>query len=187
MLLFLLKIADEQYHSQIERTYYRYHEKMLRVALQCFVKAKRNNPESDAEDAVQSAFLSIVRYAHVVPFDKQEGELKAYVFSILHNEISKILAEPELSSDIDIENIADLESLRDLSEQINVQERYKEVVLAIRDMDPKYSTVLFLYYVRELSAERLAKVLGVSKNTVYTRLRRGKMQLIDRFSKEDFQ
>ena len=62
MLAFLMTIADEQYRSQIDRLYKRYHQKMLRMATNAFSAAKRNNPGLDAEDAVQSTFLCIVRY-----------------------------------------------------------------------------------------------------------------------------
>ena len=51
MLAFLMTIADEQYRSQIDRLYKRYHQKMLRMATNAFSAAKRNNPGLDAEDA----------------------------------------------------------------------------------------------------------------------------------------
>lgn len=184
MLMFLLAMADEAYREYIERLFKRYHTKMLRIAKQKFARAERNNPELDAEDAVQSAFLSIVQYAHVVPFQKPEQELKAYVFAILHHEIAKILMESELPLESELMDIRDEESLQEFSERIHIQERYTEVVAAIRNMDPRYSTVLLLYYGEELTVEQISKVLGISTSTVYTRLRRGKQKLLEKLAKE---
>jgi len=42
MLTFLMTIADEQYRSQIDQLYKRYHQKMLRMATNAFSAAKRN-------------------------------------------------------------------------------------------------------------------------------------------------
>ena len=185
MLIFLLSMADEQYQSHIERLFKRYHQQMMRVARKRFVRAERNNPSLDAEDAVQSAFLCIVRYAHVVPFGKPERELKAYVFAILQNEISKILEESELPSENELVDYRDEESLQEFGERIHNQERYNEVVAEIRDMDPRYSTVLLLCYAEGMTVEQVAKLLSVPQSTVYTRLRRGKQQLIEKLAKED--
>lgn len=184
MLPFLLSIADEAYQASIERIFNRYHRRMLRLSLKQFKIANRNNPTMDAEDAVQSTFLCIVKYANVIPFDKPERELKAYIFTILQNEISKILGEAELMTQPNFENYADKESLLELGERIYVRDQYAEIVAAIREMDLKYSTVLYMYYCEEISVEQIAEMLGVSKSTVYTRLRRGKQQLIQKFAKE---
>ena len=78
MLIFLLSLADEQYRPQIERLFRRYHNKMMRVARQSFARAKHHNPALDAEDAVQSTFLSIVRYVNSVPFGKPENVVRFY-------------------------------------------------------------------------------------------------------------
>ena len=184
MLAFLMTITDEQYRSQIDRLYKRYHQKMLRMATNAFSAAKRNNPGLDAEDAVQSTFLCIVRYAHAVPFKKSEREVKAYIFAILHNEISKILCEKELPGQQNME-YPDQESMQDFAEKLHIRERYAEVVAAIRDMDPKYSTVLLLCYAEGLTADQAAKLMGLPVGTVYTRLRRGKQKLIEILAKEE--
>ena len=185
MLLFLMSVADEGDRNNIARIYHRYHEKMLRVSFRRFKQARRHDPQSDAEDAVQSTFLNIVRYVRAVPFDKPERQLRAYVFAMLHNEISKILAEPELPLEDSIENMLDEESLQEFGERVHIRERYREVVTAIRDMEPKYSTVLLLCFGEEMTVKQAAEALGISPSTVYTRLRRGKQLLLEKFAKED--
>lgn len=88
------------------------------------------------------------------------------------------MEEPEQAFSIDASELPDRESLPEFGERLHVREQYDEVVAFIREMDPKYSTVLLLYFAEELTGEQIAKLLGISKNTVYTRLRRGKQQVI---------
>ncbi|MBR5601393.1 MAG: RNA polymerase sigma factor [Clostridia bacterium] len=185
MLVFLLTLADEQYRPQIERLFKRYHNDMLRIAKRAFRSCGRQNPGMDAEDAVQSTFGSIVRYAHAVPFDAPRAELEAYIFAILKNEICKILEEPELTSWPDMENFVDPESAEVFGRRISIREHYSEVIRAICDMDPRYSTVLLLRYGEDMTVEQIAKLMGIPQPTVYSRLRRGKQQLLERFGKEE--
>lgn len=184
MLAFLMMIADEQYTKHIERLYMRHHKHMIRLAEKRFTRAKRNNPESDAEDAVQATFLAIVRYAHVVPFEKSERELGAYVFAILENEVNKILGIPELNCQNGVENYEDDDELQAFAECIHIKEQYAAVVKEIQNMDMRYSTVLMLHYCEEMPVKGIASLLGISEKTIYTRLRRGRQQLIEKFSKE---
>ncbi|MBE6697644.1 MAG: sigma-70 family RNA polymerase sigma factor [Ruminococcaceae bacterium] len=183
MLSFLLTMADEQYRERIERLYKRYHKPMLKIAKQRFVNALRSNPTLDAEDAVQAAFMGLVRYAHAVPFDRPRAELEAYVFTVLHHEISKILDQPEQTFEIDSRELLDQESLQDFGERLYIRDKYAQIVAFIRDMDPKYSTVLLLRYGNELTVEQIAKLTGLPQPTVYSRLRRGKQQLLEKFGK----
>lgn len=185
MLTFLLMMADEADRSGIERIFKQYHRQMLQLARLSFVRAGRYNPRADAEDAVQSAFVSIVQYAHDVPFDAPRAELEAYIFAILKNEICKILEEPELTSWPDIENYADPESAEVFGRRISIREHYSEVIRAICDMDPRYSTVLLLRYGEDMTVEQIARLMGIPQPTVYSRLRRGKQQLLERFGKEE--
>ena len=97
---------------------------------------------------------------------------------------SEIIEESELPSQYGVEDTIDIESLSDFAEKIDIRDQYAEVVTAIRDMDPKYSSVLLLCYGEEMTVKQAAEVLGISPNTVYTRLRRGKQQLIEKFAKE---
>ncbi len=185
MLFFLLTITPEQYQSQIERLYCRYHADMLKVAKQILYSHQRNNYKLDAEDAVQSAFEKIVRYASNVPFDKPEKVLKAYIYVVLQNEINRILSETDLTEYEYTEYVefAECMSAEDLGETIHIRERYREVVRAIENMDSRYSTVLLLYYFHDIPVKQIAVILGLSEKTIYTRISRGRQKLIDLLEK----
>lgn len=71
MLQFLFTICDEQYHSRIEYIYKRFHKDMFRFARNRFIAMNSHNPELDAEDAVQRAYLRITKYIHNLRFPMQ--------------------------------------------------------------------------------------------------------------------
>lgn len=50
-----------------------------------------------------------------------------------------------------------------------------EEILA--SLDEKYKTVILLYYSKALSVKEIAALLGISQNTVLTRLSRARKQL----------
>ena len=83
MLQFLLTICDEQYHSRIEYIYNRFHIDMFRFARDKFISMNSYNPELDAEDAVQRAYLRITQYIDKLEFPIHDKKLKCYVFSVV--------------------------------------------------------------------------------------------------------
>lgn len=93
MLAFLLTIAEESDQPKIKYIYDSFHDEMMRFATNRFRKAGRENYLFDAEDAVQSAFMKIVRYIDRIDFSADKKKLQNYVFSILVNEIYNILKE----------------------------------------------------------------------------------------------
>lgn len=184
MIMFLLTLADEQYKTHIEQLYMRHHKRMLKLAARSFARAGRANSSMDAEDAVQSTFAKIVRYAHTIPFEKPEKELQAYVYTILKHEIIQVMVDAELTIE-DADEYVDPDSAQEFGERLHIREHYREVVTAIRNMSPRYSTVLLMYYCENIPIKKIAAMLELPEKTVYTRLRRGKQQLIDMFAKED--
>ena len=51
---------------------------------------------------------------------------------------------------------------------------WKEILASL---DEKYKTVILLYYSKALSVKEIAALLGISQNTVLTRLSRARKQL----------
>ena len=56
---------------------------------------------------------------------------------------------------------------------------YEDVVKAIENLDPVYSTTLLLKYERGLTPAQIAEMMEIPEKTVYTRLSRGKKMLRD--------
>lgn len=180
MLQFLLTITDESNYSKVERIYNTYHDAMMRYALSKFNTYKSKNCQYDAEDAVQSAFLKIVKHIDNIDFSRGEKDVKNYVFSILTNEIYIICGQEKENFDIfDIFEEFCLENEYNFIEDIEIQERYTELVKAVEALDEKYSTTLFLVLCKGMTVNQVAEMMGISAKTIYTRLYRGKELLLD--------
>ena len=180
MLTFLLTIADESDHEKVLHIYNKYHADMIRFAKSKLYSLGSSNIDANAEDAVQSAFIKIVRYIDRIDFSLGEKSVKSYVFSILYNEIHNLLREEanlhEMEKKIEVDfNANDT----DFIEQLDIKNRYENVVRTISMLDEKYSFILFWVYCQDMSIHDIADMLGISEKTVYTRLARGKRHLLE--------
>ena len=177
MLQFLLTLSEESNYSKIEYIYYSFHDDMLRFAINKFQLAQRSNFALDAEDAVQSAFLKITKYINNIDFSKSKQDIKNYVFTLLLNEILKILNDNSENTEF-FEEICE-EKGYNFIEELQIKDQYAQVLKAIENMDEKYSSTLYLVFVEEKTPLSVAEEMGISVKTVYTRLSRGKQLLID--------
>jgi len=177
MLQFLLTISDESDHWKIEHIYHTYHDFMIRYAVSKFRSLGRTNFVYDAEDAVQSAFLKITKYIDRIDFSLGEKDVKNYVFAILHNRICDVLSDNSEIFEFNEEFCSEKEY--NFIEELEIKERYDEVVKAIRKLDEKYSYTLYLTFCREMTVNEIAEMMGISTKTVYSRLARGKQLLLD--------
>lgn len=179
MLQFLLTVSDESQHSKIEHIYNRYHEDMMRFAISKFQSIGRNNYAYDAEDAVQNAFMKIVKYIDNIDLSRSEKEVKNYCFSILSNEICCILGDEEIYCE-DLSNVS-IDSEFEFINNIDIKENYANLVKAIELLDDRYSSTLYLVFCKGLRVNEIAEMMGISPQTVYSRIRRGKIALADTF------
>lgn len=177
MLLFLLTLTDESEYSKIEYIYDSYHESMMRFAISRFRRAGRENYFTDAEDAVQGALLKLSMSAKQIDLSRGKKQVQSYVFSTLANEICRVFK----GNSKNFENIEEFQ-LKDeynFIEELEINENYNKVVQAIAALDEIYSTTLALVYKEEIPIKEIAKMMGISQKTVYTRLERGKKLLLE--------
>ena len=70
-------------------------------------------------------------------------------------------------------------SQRGILEEICIKDEYDNVVQAIENLSEIYSSTLFLAYCEGMSTNEIAKFMSVSTQTVYARLKRAKLYLLD--------
>lgn len=177
MLQFLLTMTDESNHERIERIYKTYHDYMVRYAVSRLRSAGRRNFGYDAEDAVQNAFMKITLHIDNIDFSRGERDVKSYCFTILSNEIYNILNDREEICELNEEICC--EETYSFVEELEIKERYSEVVRAIEGLDEKYGTTLYLVFCQEKRVNEIAEMMGLTPKTVYTRLYRGKELLLN--------
>lgn len=177
MLTFLLAISDEKDHDKIAFIYNNYHDKMIRLARYRLAKAGLPNFESEAEDAVENAYLKIVKYIDAINFDASEKELKAYVLSVVANETINVMRNIKLFDDID--ECDEILSDDNFMERIMISDRYDRVIKAIESMDGIYSIALLYRFCKGYSVKEMSELLGVKEKTMYTRIARAQRILLN--------
>lgn len=181
MLSFLLTLANEEERELVRGLYNNHHDAMLRVA---YSKLKgRPNARYEAEEAVQNAFVKIIRYLDSVDFGRGANQVRSYLLTISAHEAVRLTEKENLFSDMLSEEEEPV-SEEDFLDSLCLQEDYARAVSAISSLDDRYSMPLELKYVWEKSAEEIGNLLEIPISTVYTLLRRGKKLLTEKLQKE---
>ncbi|MBO5009865.1 MAG: sigma-70 family RNA polymerase sigma factor [Clostridia bacterium] len=184
MLQFLFTLTDESNHGKVEHIYYTYHEYMMKCAVSKFQSMGRTNALYDAEDAVQATFMKITKYINAIDFSRGEKDVKNYCFAILSNEILNVLSDNQEDFEFDEEFCSEIEY--NFIEELEIKERYDEVVKAIEALDERYSTTLYLALCKEMTPNEIANIMGLTVKTVYTRLARGRKLLLESLKGANF-
>lgn len=184
MLAFLLMLCDEHDGALIEHLYQTYHRSVW-----SYVKAKIDqmnvpDPEGATEDIVQNVFFKITRSVRRIRTDLGESAVRAYVYAIVTHEISNYAGQEYLWRECVSYETCSTESEDDFIAQLPLRETYAKVVSAIERLDDIYRYTLLLRFVHEMEVKDIAATMGVSVQTVYTRLTRGKKILLEMLKKE---
>lgn len=177
MLLYLLSISDESDHGKITYLYENFYDYLLKYSVKVFQHHNRPNYVFDAEDAVQNTFLKVTKHIKKVDFSVGKNRLRNFLFAILTNETINVLRDNSKFIELNEEISIDSEYI--FIDSLEIGERYDNVVAAIRKLDYKYSTTLSLFYNEGKTVNEIAAMMGLSTKTVYTRLARGRIILLN--------
>lgn len=177
MLVFLLSISDGSDHEKITYLYESFHDYLLAYATRKLKDSDSDNPQYDAEDVVQNVFVKVTRSINKIDFSSGKQCLKNYLIAIVNNEIANIFRKQSDFSEFDEEIHST--SAQIFIDSLQIKERYSEVVEAIKGLDDKYRDALYLAYFERKTVKEIAALMGVSAKTVYTRLQRGRILLLE--------
>ncbi|MFI3212352.1 MAG: sigma-70 family RNA polymerase sigma factor [Eubacteriales bacterium] len=124
--------------------------------------------DEDAADAIQETILKC--YEKLITL-KEPTYFKTWLIRILINQCIEIQRGQKRYGAK--ENLQELLSGEEMIHKQGESEEFKKF---IHDMREKYSIILILYYGKELKIYEIAKILGISENTVKTRLARGRKE-----------
>ena len=169
MLAIIQNSPDKSTRMLVERIYDEYSGDMLRFAASRFRRAGVCETARYAEDAVQNAFVKILKYARSISGAVPSAKVKGYVFTVLSNEVNTMLR-----SVIEHEDIAERWDIADEDNAIERVEKRADGTLTaeIMKLDEKYRAVLFLRYSMDMTVKEISEILGIPEKTVYTRLER---------------
>ena len=171
MLLFYLSLIEtEQDKSKFEILYYEYRERMYFAAFDIL-----NNRE-DAEDAVHNAFIGVAKNMKAIDEPVSDKTL-SYVIKAAKNSAINIYNKNKKLKAVEYNDV--LISDTDFYEQLNIKERYGDVVKAIAELDDIYKIPMYYRYVCDMKTKEIADLLGLSISAVKQRIHRGKKELLN--------
>lgn len=163
--------------------YDKYHVNMLRYARSLLRLYGDKNYLQNAEDVLQNVFLKISRYIDRIDLSRSEEAVGGYLFTIVENEVSNFLSKQEKNKELD-EMLIDCNEYN-LFEEFSKKELYIHIVREIKRLDPKYSEVLWMRLVEDMSVREIAEMLDLKEQTVYTRIERGSALVRKKFKEEE--
>ncbi len=127
--------------------------------------------ESDAEDAVQEAFI---KYMQKAPRFESTDHEKAWLITVTSNQCRDILRFRKRHPQIDLVH---------LNEPIS-HASDSGILEALMALPEKFRLVLTLYYVEEYRIDEIARIIGKTPSAVKMRLQKGRKLLEEVYRKE---
>lgn len=171
LIVLLAALESEEDRRRFAAIYEQYHTRLEDAAMG-ILKNQR-----DAEDAVQNAFMQIIRHFEKISEIPCE-ELPFWLISIVKNESLMILRKRG--------RIVPLPDLESLAEAAGAVTEYSELVELFRQLPVTYRAVLEMKILFGYSDRDIAKRLGISETAVSTRASRGRALLREIAEKEGF-
>ncbi|AYB38148.1 RNA polymerase sigma factor [Brevibacillus laterosporus] len=147
--------------KELAELYQRHADLVYRL---CYIYLK--NPV-DAEDAVQSVFIKLIKSQMI--FNDYEHE-KAWLMVTTRNYCKDILKNWWKTRRVVLDALPEVSSW-------NGNKSSGEVLARLLSLPEKYKTVLYLYYFEEYSVKEISEMLGHKESTIQTQLSRGRKLL----------
>ena len=172
-------LSEETDRLTFEKLYQKFHEDIYRRIYYIL------QSHEESEDAMQETWISVVKNIHKF-YDKEDYLIRAYIMKIARNQAISILRkkrkEEAIMCEMDLEELSDNKELFRACDDCGVE----LVLKCVNRLDLIYREVLNLYYFHEHSLKEIATLLNLKENTVWSRLRRGRLQLIELLKKEGY-
>lgn len=136
---------------------------------------------SEAEDAAHDVFVSLGENIRVLD-GMTTDRIRAYLYIAVRNAAIDIIKDKKKYAELDDELPSDIDD-NAITDYIYNKDNYYLIISIIKDMDDKYSEVLYLRYVAGYSTPQIAQMLKRKPQTVNCQIFRGKKLLFEILSK----
>lgn len=164
-------VSQDQSHSTdqvIERLVAEYSSTLYRVAFSVLRNA------TDAEDAVQEAFLRVLRHRESLPELRDERVwLVRIVWNLSLDRKRRMKTRPETDDVSELARVLPAHGLT-AEERVAAAEHHARIVGMVEELPEKERQVLILSAFEELSSVEIASVLETSESSVRSRLYRAR-------------
>lgn len=188
LITMAIRGQQEAYTALVER-----YSKGLTMYISEFLSGSKSNdnfveqaeePKDICQEAFHRAFLKISDY-------NPQYEFSTWLFNIARNVAIDYMRKrkiPASGKEIDDSNseVHSTSSGINISpeEEMIVEQEYKRLIELIERLDDKYREVAKLRFINEYAYDEIAKELDLQLNTVRTRIKRAKEQLIELIKKD---
>ena len=171
MLIYLQLLESEEDKANFEYLYKKYRGLMYHVAYEVL-----HNRE-DAEDAVQKAFLAIIKNFHKL-HDVNSRETRSYCVLCSKSKAIDIIREKQHREVLDLNE-----------EEYGYEMPFPDDTLssAIKALSPNLSVVILLHYDNGFDMKEIAKSLNITEAAAKKRLTRAKEELRKMLEEEGIQ
>lgn len=171
MLIFLLAaLENEEDRRKFTVIYEQHHTRLENVAMSILKN------QTDAEDAVQNAFMQIIRHFEKIS-EISCKDLPFWLISIVKNEALIILRKKR--------KVVFLEDWNGIESSVPDIAEYAELVELFTRLPDTYRAVLEMKYLMGYSYKEISSRLGISEAAVNTRASRGRALLRKFMEKEE--
>lgn len=172
MLAILLSaIESDKDRQKFVEIYEKYHFRMERTAIRILKE------QSDAEDAVQNAFMQIIKHFEKI-YEISSESLPFWIISIVKNEALSILRKNQ--------KITSLEDWDSFTNCIDDVVEYSELVALFTHLPDTYRAVLEMKILLGYTDKEISRHLGISETAVSSRASRGRQLLREIVKKGGF-
>jgi RNA polymerase sigma-70 factor, ECF subfamily len=171
---YLALVIDDASKSKIEQIYLQHRHTMLWVAQNIL------HDHALAEDAVHDAFLRIISHLEKI-FPENCNKTRSFVVIIVKNIAYDYLKKRTRHPELDFDEFEDYkgDSNSDPEETLVIHEGADEILDALGKLNRIYVDVLSLHVAYAFGDAEIAKMLGLSRETVRVRLYRGRKLLAE--------
>lgn len=122
----------------------------------------RNREE--AQDVVMDVFMALMKQTSF----NDSVHIKAWLIRTAENKSINVVKSAR------VRRTQPLDELLENTLSVPLNEQEHEVLDMVMRLPDKLKTTVYMYYYEDMSADEIGKVLGISANTVYKRLERGR-------------
>lgn len=172
MLSAVLSMLSDETDKELVRSLYENNEQLMyNIAYNIL------HNRSDAEDAVQDAFVSVINHLEKIR-EINCNETRFYIVIIVKNISLNMLKKKQHHPEVDIDEIFDTQS----DENVEVEALGKinsEIIReTLRELSDKDYEIMFLYLIKEHTPSEIAQLLGITGNQARQRIFRARQRLI---------
>ncbi|MBR5800769.1 MAG: RNA polymerase sigma factor [Lachnospiraceae bacterium] len=161
-------VVEKQFEIEYDKVMELYADMVYRIVFTITGNAE------DAKDAFQETFLRLVRNKEKI---RSEEHLKAWLIRVASNCAKTIVTSPWNKR---------TQGLETVMEQPAQENSESGVLQEVKQLAPKYSLPIYLFYFEGYSVKEIAKVLKKNENSIKTLLSRGRKQLQINLEKEGY-